>query len=366
MPSAVPSDDSPSKDEDGSPGESSDKDEAEEEEEEEEVVVKPKARRGATKSKAPAPPAPAATKRRSARQSMASVVSADAQEDDDGDEADEEEQEVQEEDESEVKPLSKGRGKKAVAPKPASAGQRRKQAVETDSEDEEELQKALPQRGSAAGSSSSHLPTPPQEDAPAVPSAPIIQDDRGNAAEDVEAVEASSDEDGDETIRLDASPSINDTPTKATSSGTPLPTTTPARPTQPRPSLLATSAPPPGPKPRLTIHKLVLVNFKSYAGRQEIGPFHKSFSAIVGPNGSGKSNTIDALLFVFGYRASKMRQGKLSELIHNSAGKEGIETCSVEVWFREIVDLVRILLSSAEVLPHAKASRKEMHVMGRH
>lgn len=94
-------------------------------------------------------------------------------------------------------------------------------------------------------------------------------------------------------------------------------------------------------KPRLTIHKLVLVNFKSYAGRQEIGPFHKSFSAIVGPNGSGKSNTIDALLFVFGYRASKMRQGKLSELIHNSAGNEGIESCSVEVWFREIVDQVR-------------------------
>jgi structural maintenance of chromosome 4 len=100
------------------------------------------------------------------------------------------------------------------------------------------------------------------------------------------------------------------------------------------------SAGPSKPKPRITIHKLVLVNFKSYAGRQEIGPFHKSFSAIVGPNGSGKSNTIDALLFVFGYRASKMRQGKLSELIHNSAGKEGLESCSVEVWFREIVDEV--------------------------
>jgi hypothetical protein len=26
---------------------------------------------------------------------------------------------------------------------------------------------------------------------------------------------------------------------------------------------------------RLTISKLVLINFKSYAGRQEIGPFHK-------------------------------------------------------------------------------------------
>ncbi|GAA5961890.1 hypothetical protein JCM3765_006425 [Sporobolomyces pararoseus] len=71
-------------------------------------------------------------------------------------------------------------------------------------------------------------------------------------------------------------------------------------------------------KPRLVIHQLVLENFKSYKGRGVIGPFHKSFSSIVGPNGSGKSNTIDALLFVFGFRASKMRQGKFSELIHNS------------------------------------------------
>ena len=32
---------------------------------------------------------------------------------------------------------------------------------------------------------------------------------------------------------------------------------------------------PSGPKSRLVIHKMALVNFKSYAGRQEIGPFHK-------------------------------------------------------------------------------------------
>ncbi|KZV74095.1 RecF/RecN/SMC protein [Peniophora sp. CONT] len=95
---------------------------------------------------------------------------------------------------------------------------------------------------------------------------------------------------------------------------------------------------PEGPRARLVIHKLVLVNFKSYAGRQEIGPFHKSFSAIVGPNGSGKSNTIDALLFVFGYRASKMRQAKLSELIHNSVHHPDLDNCSVEVHFREIID----------------------------
>ncbi|KAH7886361.1 RecF/RecN/SMC N terminal domain-containing protein [Phlebopus sp. FC_14] len=96
---------------------------------------------------------------------------------------------------------------------------------------------------------------------------------------------------------------------------------------------------PKGPKSRLVIHKMALINFKSYAGRQEIGPFHKSFSAIVGPNGSGKSNTIDALLFVFGYRASKMRQAKLSELIHNSARYPDLDECSVEVHFREIIDL---------------------------
>lgn len=82
-----------------------------------------------------------------------------------------------------------------------------------------------------------------------------------------------------------------------------------------------------------------MVDFKSYAGRQTIGPFHKSFSAVVGPNGSGKSNVIDALLFVFGWRANKMRQGKLSELIHHSAAHEDLPQCSVEIWFREIEDL---------------------------
>ncbi len=107
----------------------------------------------------------------------------------------------------------------------------------------------------------------------------------------------------------------------------------------PPPLPVAAPPAPTGPKTRLTIHKMVLQDFKSYAGRQEIGPFHKSFSAVVGPNGSGKSNVIDALLFVFGWRANKMRQGKLGELIHNSAGKQDVPSCTVEVWFREIEDL---------------------------
>lgn len=100
-----------------------------------------------------------------------------------------------------------------------------------------------------------------------------------------------------------------------------------------------TPAPAAQPQRRLIIHKMVLENFKSYAGRQVIGPFHKSFSSVVGPNGSGKSNVIDSLLFVFGWRANKMRQGRLSELIHNSDGSQEAGSCTVEVWFHDIVDL---------------------------
>ena len=97
---------------------------------------------------------------------------------------------------------------------------------------------------------------------------------------------------------------------------------------------------PVGLKSRTVIKYLVLINFKSYAGRQEVGPFHASFSSVVGPNGSGKSNVIDSLLFVFGFRASKMRQGKISALIHNSAAFPNLDFCEVEVHFEEVMDLV--------------------------
>jgi len=93
------------------------------------------------------------------------------------------------------------------------------------------------------------------------------------------------------------------------------------------------------PKSRTVITYLILTNFKSYAGKQEVGPFHASFSSVVGPNGSGKSNVIDSLLFVFGFRASKMRQGKLSALIHNSAQFPDLDFCEVEVHFQEVMDL---------------------------
>ena len=128
-------------------------------------------------------------------------------------------------------------------------------------------------------------------------------------------------------------------------------------------------------QPMLVIREMVLENFKSYAGAQRVGPFHKvsqvlifhsklwrqstgtklfsgcsqptnqlpflqSFSSVVGPNGSGKSNVIDAMLFVFGKRAKQLRLNKVSELIHNSTYHQDLEMAKVSVYFQEIIDVV--------------------------
>ncbi|XP_055958455.1 structural maintenance of chromosomes protein 4 [Patella vulgata] len=90
--------------------------------------------------------------------------------------------------------------------------------------------------------------------------------------------------------------------------------------------------------PRLMISQIKNHNFKSYAGTQTLGPFHKSFTSIVGPNGSGKSNVIDSMLFVFGYRANKIRSKKLSVLLHNSEEHRDINSCTVSVYFQRIID----------------------------
>eukprot|EP00803_Ostreobium_quekettii_P005317 evm.model.scf_340.8 EVM.evm.TU.scf_340.8 scf_340:54597-68221(-) len=92
------------------------------------------------------------------------------------------------------------------------------------------------------------------------------------------------------------------------------------------------------PMTRLMIRQMVLENFKSYAGSRTIGPFDKSFTAVVGPNGSGKSNVIDAMLFVFGKRAKKLRLNKVSELIHKSSNYRHLQYARVSVHFQEIID----------------------------
>lgn len=58
----------------------------------------------------------------------------------------------------------------------------------------------------------------------------------------------------------------------------------------------------------------------------------------MGPNGSGKSNVIDSMLFVFGYRAQKLRSKKLSVLIHNSDQYPDCTSCEVKVHFAILDD----------------------------
>ncbi|KAF8661434.1 hypothetical protein AX16_001352 [Volvariella volvacea WC 439] len=259
------------------------------------------------------------------------------------------------------------------------------QPVKEEDEDEDELAGGLeeeesqprgPARGGRRGGKAASRPnakakvqedsdesmdSPASEEEDEVVPPPKGRRDKVPAKKAVKAEKPKSlyEDDSDDSSDVDSQPERGKAKAKPKSKAKPPPKT-PSRPSRPQPqeeeeeerSLFEAPPPPPpvpqpvqiveepkGPTSRLVIHKMALVNFKSYAGRQEIGPFHKSFSAIVGPNGSGKSNTIDALLFVFGYRATKMRQGKLSELIHNSDQYPDLQSCSVEVHFREIIDL---------------------------
>lgn len=50
------------------------------------------------------------------------------------------------------------------------------------------------------------------------------------------------------------------------------------------------------------------------------------------------------MLFVFGYRAQKIRSKKLSVLIHSSDKHKDVESCTVEVHFQKIIDKVYIYL----------------------
>lgn len=63
------------------------------------------------------------------------------------------------------------------------------------------------------------------------------------------------------------------------------------------------------------LDRLELENFKSYYGKQTVGPFD-NFSCIVGPNGAGKSNMMDAISFVLGVQSKHLRSVHLKDLIY--------------------------------------------------
>lgn len=74
------------------------------------------------------------------------------------------------------------------------------------------------------------------------------------------------------------------------------------------------------------IESIEVENFKSYRGKQLIGPFIRPFTAVIGPNGAGmlvlylfslvgKSNLLDAISFVLGVGSQDLRGKQLTDLI---------------------------------------------------
>jgi structural maintenance of chromosome 4 len=125
----------------------------------------------------------------------------------------------------------------------------------------------------------------------------------------------------------------------------------------------------------LAINYIEIENFKSYYGKNILGPFHQvwpesyqfaalcycsdlnlfqSLNLVIGPNGSGKSNVIDSLLFVFGFRAQKLRTKKISVLIHNSEKHQNVNSCSVTIFFHKIKEIVCIPLAVFGLLSHRR------------
>ncbi|KAH9251801.1 hypothetical protein BASA81_010244 [Batrachochytrium salamandrivorans] len=66
------------------------------------------------------------------------------------------------------------------------------------------------------------------------------------------------------------------------------------------------------------VSRVELENFKSWKGKQHIGPFHSGFTAVIGPNGAGKSNLMDSISFVTGLKAKRLRGDALKDLIYDA------------------------------------------------
>ncbi|XP_071347064.1 structural maintenance of chromosomes protein 1B isoform X2 [Trachinotus anak] len=72
-------------------------------------------------------------------------------------------------------------------------------------------------------------------------------------------------------------------------------------------------------------------NFKSWRGKQVIGPFMR-FNCIIGTNGSGKSNVMDALSFAMGERPAALRVKHLRDLVHGAhVGQPVSDTARVAI-----------------------------------
>ncbi|KAM7002632.1 structural maintenance of chromosomes protein 1B [Tautogolabrus adspersus] len=101
-------------------------------------------------------------------------------------------------------------------------------------------------------------------------------------------------------------------------------------------------------------------NFKSWRGKQVIGPFMR-FNCIIGTNGSGKSNVMDALSFVMGERAGSLRVKHLRDLVHGAhIGQPVADTARVAMRYCDDEDQETVFCRTIQ------GDSSEYRINGRH
>ncbi len=97
-----------------------------------------------------------------------------------------------------------------------------------------------------------------------------------------------------------------------------------------------------------------MVNFKSF--RRATIPLPTGLVAITGPNGSGKSNILDAIAFVMGWRAKRLRASKIENLV-----RKGSDAAQVSLLIRnssERISLSREIRPSGESVYRVNGKRR--------
>lgn len=213
---------------------------------------------------APAPPSPPARKPARALKARrkAAVVNSDSEDDDDNAKA---EEALAEDDSGEMPAEVVNLAQRPLLTPSISGSEGRAGSVDAGTDS-----------GSGSGLNSGSESDATKEAVPVLPAK------QSKAAAKVESDSDEDEDAGDVTVRLDDdTASLTATPTKPSRRAV-----WPAVSARAGPSHVVALDPAKkeGPKPRLVIHKLVLVNFKSYQGRQEIGPFHKVRLASTSPH----------------------------------------------------------------------------------
>ncbi len=88
-----------------------------------------------------------------------------------------------------------------------------------------------------------------------------------------------------------------------------------------------------------------MVNFKSF--RRATIPLPTGLVAITGPNGSGKSNILDAIAFVMGWRARRLRASKIENLV-----RKGSNAAQVSLFIRNSSERISL---SREIRPNGES-----------